>query len=274
LLSCLLLFGCGEKSSTEGSQSASEKPTPPNGSTEPAADTAQPSDDSVTLPLSDADVERLLKEAVDLHSTEERDGLLYLPNESEPFSGWGKKMYDSGQVKSLGKAKDGEPDGPFTWWHENGQKAAEGALINNREDGLHTKWDESGSKWQEGNWKNGKKDGLWTEWHENSRKWREFIYKDGEKDGLWMEWHENGNINYEMTYKEGIIGGTFKKWHENGRKYVEEIYQDDQVNGLFTEWHDNGQKKEEGTLKHGRKVPEKYWNSKGEEVETWQEAEE
>jgi len=99
---------------------------------------------SVTLPLSDADVERLLKEAVDLHSTEERDGLLYLPNESEPYSGWAKGMYDSGQVKGLGQAKDGKPDGLQTAWHENGQKM------------------------REGTYKDGKPDGLWTQWHDHA----------------------------------------------------------------------------------------------------------
>ena len=66
LLSCLLFIGCGEKSS-----------------------------DSVTLPLSDADVERLLKEAVERDSLQERNGLYYQTNESEPFSGWAKTMSDS-----------------------------------------------------------------------------------------------------------------------------------------------------------------------------------
>ena len=82
LFAALLVAGCGEKSS-----------------------------DSVTLPLSDADVERLLKEAVDGDSLQERNGLVYQSNESEPFSGWAKWMYDSGQVESLGRFKDGKRDG-------------------------------------------------------------------------------------------------------------------------------------------------------------------
>jgi len=152
LFAALLVAGCGEKSSSEGSESASE-------SAETAADTAQSSSDSVTLPLSDADVERLLKEAVDVDSLEERgypDVRYYQANESEPFSGWVKMMDDSGQVEGLGRFKDGKGDGPVTGWHENGQK------------------------WAEGTVKDGKEHGLITEWHENGQKKAEETYKDGE----------------------------------------------------------------------------------------------
>ena len=104
----LVLFGgCGEKSSSDVSES-----------------------------LSDADVVLLLKEAVDFDSLEERDGRgqrgsrlragrFYQTNESEPYSGWVKEMWDSGQVQGLGQAKDGKEVGLFTYWHENGQKAEE-----------------------------------------------------------------------------------------------------------------------------------------------------
>ena len=120
----------------QGSESASENPTPSNESAEPSADTAKPppAELPVTEPpseepsdtpksLSDADVERLLKEAVEEESLQYRDGLFYQNN--EPYSGWAKMMYDSGQVLALGKYKDGEADGLFTTWHENGQKQFE-----------------------------------------------------------------------------------------------------------------------------------------------------
>jgi len=37
-------------------------------------------------------------------------------------------------------------------------------------------------------------------------------------------------------------------------------------------WHENGQKAAEGILKDAEFVSGKYWNSKGEEVETQEEA--
>ena len=134
LFAVLLVAGCGEKSSSEGSESDSEKPTG-----EPSADVAKPSpadppvaespsEASSESPnsLSDADVERLLEEAVEFESLNERDGLRYQVSKSEPFSGWAKEMYDSGQAKGLARFNDGKLEGPYTMWRENGQKQSEG----------------------------------------------------------------------------------------------------------------------------------------------------
>ena len=155
LFSCLLFIGCGEKSSSEGSDSA-------GASAEPSADAAEQvptespgKEPSVTLPLSDADVERLLKEAVDTESLEERDDLIYQDN--KPYSGWTKFMHDSGQVQGLGQFKDGKQHGLITVWADNGQKVREGTF------------------------KDGKRDGRWTGWHENGQKMIELTVNDGDK---------------------------------------------------------------------------------------------
>ena len=211
LLSCLLLIGCGEKSS-----------------------------DSVTLPLSDADVERLLKEAVDVDSLEERGDLRHQDNESEPYSGWAKSMYDSGQVEFLGQFKNGKHDGPFTMWHENGQKKEESTYKDGKEDGLRT----------QATIKDGEPVDLMTQWYENGQKKEESTYKDGKEDGLRTQWHENGQKEDETTYKDGKEDGLRTKWHENGQKWLEKTFKD-------------------GAWLGGS---EKYWNSKGEEVETRKEA--
>ena len=153
LFAALLVAGCGEKSSSD--------------SPEPL--------------IHDADVERLLKEAVDFDSLEEREGLAYQPNESEPYSGWAKSMYDSGQVKGLGQFKDGKEDGLKTIWHENGQKQVEGTYKDDKQDGLSTGWHENGQKGFEIILKDGKYEGLFTRWHGNDQKWFEVTHKDGEE---------------------------------------------------------------------------------------------
>ena len=158
LFAALLVAGCGEKSSSEGSESPSEEPSDTPNS------------------LSDADVDRLLKETGDFESLElRRDGLIY--HDNKPYSGWGKEMYDSGQASRL-------------------------AYI-----------------------------------------------KDGRRHGLIIEWYDSGQKSVEGTYKDG------------------------EPHGLVTVWHKTGQKLAEETYKDGEKVSAKYWNSKGEEVETWEEAE-
>ena len=170
LFAALLVAGCGEKRSSEGSDSTGE-------SAEPSVDATHESERPLTLPLSNADVERLVRKAVNHELIRSQDGLLYGPDAYPiPFSGWIKEMIPSGQVKILLQAKGGMPEGLYTSWHENGQKETEG------------------------------------------------FFKDGKPDGLCKAWHENG------------------------------------------------QKKGEGAFEEGKAVSMKHWNSKGEEVETYQEA--
>ena len=61
------------------------------------------------------------------------------------------------------------------------------------------------------------------------------------------------------------------EWHQNGQKASEGTSNDGKPEGLFTKWHSNGQKAGERNFKDGEQVSAKYWNSKGEEVETFEE---
>ena len=119
LLCAFALIGCGEKEKSNDSAESAQDAGP----LQPAKEEAEVASSGPEPLISDADVERLLKEAVDFDSLEERDDLFYQNNEA--FSGWTKKMYDSGQVQALGQLKDSKPHGLLTEWHENGQKRSE-----------------------------------------------------------------------------------------------------------------------------------------------------
>ena len=77
-----------------------------------------------------------------------------------------------------------------------------------------------------------------------------------------------------LRSKDGKPDGLVTSWHKNGQKRGEGTYRDGKPDGLATGWHENGRKMEEGTFKDGKAVDgsAKYWNSKGEEVDTPQEA--
>ena len=149
LFAALLVAGCGEKSSSEGSDSTGE-------SAEPSVDATHESEKPLTLPLSNADVERLVRKAVNHELIRSQDGLLYGPDAYPiPFSGWIKEMIPSGQVKILLQAKGGMPEGLYTSWHENGQKETEGFFKDGESDGLCKAWHASGQKQAEVIWKDG-----------------------------------------------------------------------------------------------------------------------
>jgi len=116
---------------------------------------------------------------------------------------------------------------------------------------------------------NGKEHGLYTSWYQNGQKKAETNYKDGKLDGLAIGWHENGQKHIERNYKDGKrVDGLSVEWHDNGQKQKEVSFKDGKLDGLTLEWHDNGQKKAESTLKDGELIAAKYWNRKGEPVES------
>ena len=108
----------------------------------------------------------------------------------------------------------------------------------------------NGQKSAEGNFKYGKQDGLWVFWHRNGQKRGEGSWKDGKRDGLVTNWWENGQKREKGNWKEGKWQGLWVEWHENGKKMSEEIYKDHKL--------------VEGSAK--------YWNSKGEPVDSREEA--
>ncbi len=48
------------------------------------------------------------------------NGIIYLPNETKPFTGKNLCKYENGQKQTEGNYKDGKLDGKWTYWNENG----------------------------------------------------------------------------------------------------------------------------------------------------------
>ena len=74
------------------------------------------------------------------------------------------------------------------------------------------------------------------------------------------------------TYKDGRLNGPHTTWYRNGQKKSEGAYKAGKQNGLWKLWHDDGRKQAEVNWKVGKAVSAKFWNRKGEEVNTLQEA--
>ena len=113
------------------------------------------------------------------------NGIIFLPNMTEPFTGNNLCEYANGQVKSKGETKDGKKDGKWTTWYENGQMLSEEHYKDGKLDGKVTTWYESGQI------------GL------DAQMLSEEHYKDGKEDGKWTTWYENGQMLSERHYKDG-----------------------------------------------------------------------
>ena len=100
-------------------------------------------------------------------------------------------------------------------------------------------------------------------------------HKGSPYTGKSIKYYENGKKESEYNYKDGKEDGLVVNWHDNGEKWQEINYKDGTQDGLYVSWHKNGQKKQERNFKDGEEVEgsRKYWNSKGEPVDTIEEAE-
>ena len=138
--------------------------------------------------------------------------------------------------------------------------------------GKASKFYENGKKEFEATIKNGKKNGIQTHWHENENKKSVSNFKGGKLDGLFLSWYENGQKLAELNFKEGKFEGLHVGWYKNGQKKVETNWKEGKQDGLAVGWHENGLKGGEIDWKDGKKVSSKYWNSKGEPVDSFEEA--
>ena len=180
--------------------------------------------------------------------------------------------HESGQIKSEAFWDNYKLDGLNTVWHENGQKKSQINMIEGKPDGVATYWYENGQKYQEISITRGVYNGANNQWHTNGKMKGKGYAKNGKPHGLMTLWYENGQMSRQAIFKEGRAQGLTQNWYENGQKKSEVIYDKGKKEGLFTEWHENGKKKAEANFKGDKMVSIKYWNNKGEEVDSLEEA--
>ena len=84
------------------------------------------------------------------------DGLVYLPNETKPFTGMFVDWHPNGQKKDEVNYIDGWAVGTRTVWYNNAQKNEEINYIDGKLDGKYTQWFEDGQKYIGSNYIDGK----------------------------------------------------------------------------------------------------------------------
>ena len=157
--------------------------------------------------------------------------------------------------------------------HQNGKKRSE-MYIKDGNLKMVSAWYEDGQIKSEAFWENGKINGSNSVWYENGHK--KFVVKmiEGTPDGMATYWYDNGQKEQEMGVTRGVENGPSTKWYRNGKKKFEGSAKNGKPHGLISSWHENGQKAMELIYNNGELVKnsKKYWNSKGEPVDSEEEA--
>ena len=178
--------------------------------------------------LSDLDVfEDATADAVDWSKLQDRNGIMYLANEENPFTGRAESFYENGQEELESNYKDGKSDGIWTAWYENGHKKGEAKFKDGKADGLRTFWYENGQKDSEVNLKDGKQDGLETHWYENGQYLKEQRnWKDGKLMSI-VAWKPDGEKCPETNVKDG--NGVLVVYEEDGTEKARATFKDGEL---------------------------------------------
>ena len=187
-------------------------------------------------------------DGVNVDELEDREGVFYLRSLNSPYTGMSFEFHQNGNKKSEETWKDGKQHGLAHLYYENGKREQESNWKDGKPTGLITDWYEDGQKKAEGNWKDGKQEGPSAFWYKNGQKMENATYKKGKPDGRSLTWHENGQTKSETNWKNGQMDGTLTLWHKNGKKMLQ------------------------GAVKGGKPISIQFWNSKGEEVDSQEEA--
>jgi colicin import membrane protein len=119
---------------------------------------------------------------VDYNLIQDRNGIAYLPNDSEPFTGKAVASYPSGQQKIVVSYENGKPSGTTSEWYANGQIKTEQHF-------------------------SGEAEGRVRDWHQNGEVARDIKVLDGTFVGknIWSV----SEYRTELNMQDGYIHGNF-----------------------------------------------------------------
>ena len=182
---------------------------------------------------------------------QKRNGVYYLPNKQEPFTGQNVCVYKSDdwlpQYHSKGYFLNGLRDGKWTWWYESGQKWTEINYINGSLEGKFIWWYKNGQTAEEKEYINGKLEGKVTTWYSNGQ-----IESEETLDGKVTTWYSNGQLESEENWKDGTADGVWTQWFDDGNIFTEHHYKDGFKHGKWTKWRRSGSIYEETIWKNGK----------------------
>jgi len=129
-----------------------------------------------------------------------------------------------------GTNERGEPDGEWTYFHDNGVRSEAGAFA----DGVRV--------------------GTWRGWDRDGRPTWQATYMADRLEGAWRTFRREGGALVTGTYEAGRRVGTWTWYHPDGRVATVGAYLDDRAEGPWRGTHPNGLPAWQGRYSAGRRT--------------------
>jgi len=129
-----------------------------------------------------------------------------------------RTQWPDGTPLAEGFLNDGDPIGPWRYWHDNGVLAMRGTyLYGARKDGEWVTWSEEGVRTSQGDYRSGQQHGHWRYWYANGQPSMRGPYHLGDQHGEWQHWHTNGSQASRGEYIRSKRAGLWHFWDRRGR---------------------------------------------------------
>lgn len=162
-----------------------------------------------------------------------------------------KEYYETGELRSQGKYKDGGREGEWIFYYQNGKEEQRGTYHKGKPDG-NWKWTyPNGQTWREEVFYDGLEEGMAIEYSDSGKVVAKGNYLSGEREGDWLI--DLGDDREEGTYIAGQRNGIWKHYYPSGRLKFEGKFEQGVETGKHTYFYEKGQVQEVGSFKFGLK---------------------
>lgn len=177
-----------------------------------------------------------------------------------------KEFYETGELRSEGKYKNGNRDGEWIFYYKDGKEEQRGSYFKGKPDG-DWKWTyNNGQTWREEVFYDGLEEGLAIEYNDTGKVVSQGKYMSGEREGEWII--DLGDHREEGEYIAGQKNGFWKYYFPSGKIKYEGKFEQGRENGKHTEYYENGQIREIGVYKFGNKEGDWYsYNEEGIQIQ-------
>lgn len=134
-----------------------------------------------------------------------KDGKLFRPAQSEPFSGTVVEHYAPKQLQSRSVVSNGVLHGLSEGWHTNGVRQVAEHFINGVSEGVRTKWYPSGARQSEANILRGKLNGTFRRWYENGKLAEQIELREDQPHGESLAYYPSGCLRTRVRMEAGQI---------------------------------------------------------------------
>jgi uncharacterized protein len=171
------------------------------------------------------------------------DGVFYLKDDTEPYSGQVKGNYSGCMINGL----------PSGVWEEysNGVLISKSTYNKGGLEGLLINYYSNGSIKEIGYVKNNKWIGKHKEYYDNGIIREEKNYLDGKLEGYALLYFKNGKIKESKFYKSDKLNKEFLYYYNNGQLWIKSNYQNGKLNGDRFIYYKDGSLEKKETYKDG-----------------------